>query len=89
MMTATKDDLGIKEVTISEAAQTQMIEDVLEGVGVVIGIPKSLRTPRLEKDKKAMVSVRMSLRNLRHSRLTMAEKGKVVTIETDEEEEHL
>lgn len=31
----------------------------------------------------------MSPRNPRHSKLSMEEKGKVVTIETDEEEEDL
>lgn len=42
MMTTTKDGLGIEEITISEAIQTPMVEDVLEGTGVVAEIPKSL-----------------------------------------------
>jgi len=41
MMTATKDGLGIEEVTTSEAAQTQMVEDVPKGSRVVTEIPKS------------------------------------------------
>ena len=36
-----------------------------------------------------MGPIRMSLRNLQHNKLSMEEKGKVVTIETDEEEEDL
>jgi len=42
MMTTTKDGLGIEEVLASEAVQTQMVEDVPEGVRVVKKIPKSL-----------------------------------------------
>lgn len=88
MMKTTKDGLGIEEVTTGEAAQTPMVEDVPEG-GVVIEIPKSLQTPRPKKDKQEMGLVCVFPRNTLRSKLSMVEKGKVVTIETDEEEEDL
>jgi len=89
MMTATKDGLGIEEVTIGKAAQTPMVENVLEGIRVVVEIPKSPRTLRPKKDKQAMAPIRMSSRNPLCSKLSMAEKGKAVTIDTNEEEEDL
>ena len=55
MVTSTKDGLGIEEVTTGEAAQTQMVEDALEGTRVVIEILKSPRTPRPKKDKQEKV----------------------------------
>lgn len=84
----TMDGLGIDEVIAGEAAQTHMVEDVLEGTDVATEIPKSPRTPRPKKDKQEMVPIRMSLRNLWH-KLSMEEKGKAVTTVTDEEEEYL
>lgn len=36
-----------------------------------------------------MVPLRVSLRNPLHTKLSMEEKGKAITIETDEEEEYL
>ena len=66
-----------------------MVEDVPEGAEVVVEIPKSSRTPRPKKDKWAMAVVHVSPRNLMCSKLLMAEKGKVVIINTDEEEEDL
>lgn len=51
MMKATKDGLGIEEVTASEVAQAQMVGDVTKGVGVVTEIHKALQTPQLKKDK--------------------------------------
>ena len=88
-MTTTKDGLGIKEVTVGEAAQTEMVGDVPGGTGVMTDIPKSSRTPRPKKDKQVMGPVCMSPRNPRHNKLSMEEKGKAVTIETNEEEEDL
>lgn len=66
-----------------------MVQDVLEGIEVMTEIFKSPRMPRPKKDKQAMEPVHMSSRNPRHSKLSMEEKGKVVTIETEEEEEDL
>lgn len=51
IMTTTKDGLGIEEGTASEAAQTPMVQDVPEGVGVVTKIPKSPWMSRPKKDK--------------------------------------
>lgn len=52
-------------------------------------IPKSQRTLKPKKDKEAMGPVCVSPRNLWHNKLSMAEKGKAVIIEIDEEEEDL
>lgn len=87
-MTITKDGLGIEEVTTGDAAQSHMGEDVLEGAKVVTEIPKSPQTPRPKKDKQGMGPLSMSPRNLLH-KISMEEKGKAVTIETDKEEEDL
>ena len=76
-MTTTKDGLGIEEVTAGEAAQTPMVEDVPEGVGVVAEIPKSPHMPRPKKDKREMASVRVSPKNPLRSKLSMEEKGKL------------
>ena len=55
----------------------------------MVEILKSPCTPRPKKDKQVMLPVRVSLRNPLHTKWSMEEKGKVVTIETDEEEEDL
>ena len=55
----------------------------------VTEIPKSPRTPRPKKDKQTIGPIRMSPRNPQHNKLSMEEKGKAVTIKTDEEEEDL
>lgn len=65
------------------------MEDVLEGAGIMAEILKSLHTPRPKKDKQAMAPIRVSPWNPLCSKLLMEEKGKVVTIETDEEDEDL
>ena len=88
-MTDTKDGLGIEEGTTGEATQTPMVQDAPEGAGVVTEILKSPWTLWLKKSKQAMGLVRMSPRNLWHNKLSMEEKAKAVTIETDEEEEDL
>jgi len=88
-MTVTRGGLGFEEGTIGEAVSTHMVHNVPKGTGVAPKIPKSPRTLRPKKDKKAMGPVCMSPRNLRFNKLLMEEKGKVVTIETDEEEEDL
>ena len=89
MMTTTNDGLGIKEVTTGEATQISMVENVPEGGKVIAEIAKSLPMRRPKKDKQAMAPVRMSPRNPLRSKLSMAKKGKVATINTDEEEEDL
>jgi len=61
--------------------------DALVGTRIMEKISKSPHTPRPKKDKQAMVHVRVS--NPLRTKLTMEDKGKVVTIETDEEEENL
>lgn len=88
-MTTTKNGLAIEDVTISKAAQTPIVEDVLEGTGVVEKIPKSPRTLRPKKYKQAMAPIRKSLGNPLCSKLSMAGKGKDVMIDTDEEERGL
>ena len=50
-MKATKECLAIEEVTVGEAEQTPMVEDVLEGTGVVTKIPKSPLAPQSKQDK--------------------------------------
>ena len=57
--------------------------------GVVLAILKLPQTPRPKKYKQAVGPIRMSPRNPRFGKLSMEEKGKVVTIETDDEEEDL
>lgn len=66
-----------------------MVEDVPKGTGVVVEIPKSLRTPRPKKDKQAIAPVRVSSRNPLCSKLSMTDKGKAIMIDIDEEEEYL
>lgn len=88
-MTDTRADLGFEEGTTGEAASTHTVHDVPEGTGVAPEILKSPRMPRPKKDKQAMGPVRMSPRNPWFGKLSMEENGKVVTTETDEEEEDL
>jgi len=52
-----------------------------------VELPKSSKTPQTKKEPQIIVSVRRSLQNLCFSKLTMEEKGKTVTIESDEEDE--
>lgn len=66
-----------------------MLEDVLGSARIVTEISKSPQTSRPKKDKQVMGPICMSPRNLWHKKLSMEEKGKVVTIEIDEEEEDL
>jgi len=63
--------------------------DVLEGFMIVEEILKSPCTPRPKKDKQVMARICVSLKNPLCSKLLMEEKGKVVNIETDDEEEDL
>ena len=51
MMTTTKDGLGIEEVPVGKVVQTQMVEDIPEGAGVVTEIPKSPQRLQPKKDK--------------------------------------
>jgi len=76
-MTATKDGIGIAEVTVSETVQALTMGDVPEGVEIVVEILKSPCMPRPKKDKQAMVPICVSPRNLLHSKLSMEEKGKL------------
>ena len=69
--------------------QTPFVEDVPKGVGVVAEIPKSLCTPRPKKDKQAMAQVSVSSKNSLCNKLSMEEKGKVIAVDVDEEEEDL
>lgn len=63
------------------------IGEAPESVEIVTEIPKSLCTPRPKKDKKPIIPVHVSSRNLLRMRLTMEEKGKAINLEADEEEE--
>ena len=76
-------------MTAKEVAQNLTLGDVPKGAKIVIEISKSLRKPRPKKDKQGMVLVRVSLWNSLCTKLSMEEKGKVVNIATDEEEEDL
>lgn len=88
-MMAPRRGLGFKEGTTSKAAPTHMVHNETEGTQVVREILKLPRTPRPEKDKQAIGPVRMSPRNPQLGRLSMEEKGKIFTIETNEEEDEL
>lgn len=55
----------------------------------MVEILKSPHMPRPKKEKQVMVPIRVSPRNPLCSKLSMEEKGKAVTIETDEEEENM
>lgn len=88
-MTATRPGLGFEEGTTGKAVPTHMVHDVSEETGVGPEIPKSPRTPRSIKDKQATGPVHMSPRDPRFNKLSMEEKGMVVTIKSDEEEEDL
>ena len=77
----------IREMTTEEAVQAITVEDAPESAGIVVEIPKSQRTLRPKKDKQPMILVRISPRNPLRTKLTMEEKGKVVNLESNEEEE--
>ena len=79
----------IGEMTIEEAMQAMTVEDAPKSTGIVVEIHKSPCMLRPKKDKQPMISVCMSPRNPLRTKLTMEEKGKVVNLETDEEEEDL
>lgn len=85
----TRGGLGFEEGTVDKAALTHMVHDVPKGTGVVPKIPKSPQMSRTKKDKQEMGPVHMSPRNLRFRKLSMEEKGKIVTIKIDEEKEDL
>jgi len=57
-----------------------------ESTIAIVEVPKSPRTLRPKKDKKAMILVRVSPRNPLRTKLTLQEKGKVINMEADEEE---
>ena len=88
-MIDTKEDLGFEEGNTGNAASTHMVHDVPKDTGITSKILKSPWTPRPKKYNKTIRPVHMSPRNLQFSNLSMEEKGKVVTIETDEEQEEL
>lgn len=77
------------EGTTDEATQNPTVQDLLGDTGVVPKNSKSPWTLRPKKDKQAMGLVRMSPRNPQFGKLSMEEKGKAVTIETDDEKEDL
>jgi len=72
-------------MTTEDAAHALTVGDAPEGVVIVAEILKSPRTPRPKKDKQAMVLVRVSPRNSLRTMFSMEEKGKVITIETNDE----
>lgn len=88
-MAATEEVMEITKMTVEEAAQALTVGDAPEGAGIVAEILKSPCTPRPKKDKQEMVPVRVSPRNSLRTKLSMEDKGKAITIETDEEEEDL
>lgn len=84
-----KEVMEITEMIDEEATHALTMGDTLEGARIVAEIPKSLFTPRPKKYKREMVPIRVSLWNLLRTKLSMKEKGKAITIETDEEQECL
>ena len=88
-MAASEEVMEIEEMTAEEAAHALTIGDGLEGVEIVVEIPKLLCMPRPKKDKQPMVPICMSPWNPLRTRLTMEEKGKPINLETNEEEEDL
>jgi len=84
---ASEEAREIAEMTAKETMRDLTIEDAHEGTGIVAEIPKSPCMSRPKKDKQPMVLVHMSPRNLLRTKLTMEEKGKVINLEVDEEEE--
>lgn len=83
-MSVSKESMEIREMTVEEAAQALIVEDAPKSIKIVAEIPKSPCMPRNKKDNLPMILVHMSPR-----KLTMEEKGKVVNLETDDEEEDL
>lgn len=88
-MEATMEAMEIKNMTTEEAAKALTVGDALKGIRIVAEILKSPCTLRPKKDKQAMVPIFVSPWNLMCTNLLMEEKGKVITIETNEEEEYL
>lgn len=88
-MTATRRGLGYVEETTNEAAQNPMVHDVPRDTGVAPEILKLPQTSRPKKDKQVAGPVCMSPWNPQFSKLSMEEKGKVVTIGIENEEEDL
>ena len=84
-MAVAEEVMEIKEMTAEEAAHALTMGDASEGVGIVEEILKSPPMPRPKKDKQVMVLARVSPRNLLRTKLSMEEKGRVVTIEIDDE----
>lgn len=83
MMTATRTKVRFAEVN-PEPCVTQ------EEPGEAVAAPEVLNPPRMprpQKVKKTMGRVQVSPRNPRFSKLSVAEKGKAITVEIEEEEE--
>ena len=88
-MATPEEAMNIGEMTAEEVTQAITVGDAPENAGIVAEIPKLSCMPMPKKDKKPMIPVRMSPRSPLRTKLTMEEKGKVVNVETDEEEEDL
>ena len=88
-MATPEEAVNINEMTTEEVTQAIIVGNAPERTEIVAEIPKSLCMPRPKKDKKPMIPVCMSPRNPLRTKLTMEEKGKVVNVETNEEEEDL
>jgi len=86
-MTTTRRGLGFAEGTTHKVTQNHMVYGVPGDTGVMPEIPKSPWMPRPKKDKQTEGPVRMSPRNPRFGKLSMEEKGKAITFETNDEEE--
>jgi len=84
-MATTEDVMEITKMTVEEVTQALTMGDAPKGVRIVEKILKSPHTPRPKKDKQVMVPIRVSPRNPLRTKMLMEEKGKVVTIESDEE----
>lgn len=82
-MTVARTRVRFTEVT----AEPSMAHEEPEEVETVPKVPKSLQMPRPQKDKQTMGPIHVSPRNPWFHKLSMVEKGKSITIETEEEEE--
>lgn len=88
-MMTTRRGLGYVEETTDKAAQNPIVHDIPRDTRVASKIQKSPQMPRPKKDTQATGPVRMSPWNPQFGKLSMEEKGKAITIETNNEEEDL
>lgn len=87
-MTATRPEVRFDEDTI-EAAEPHMVHEETEDVALAREVPKSPRMPWPKEDKLMIGPVHVSPRNPWLGKLLMKEKGKAISVKSNEEEEGL